>query len=294
MAAAEVWFVGVSTAGSLVHRAMPLWQPLLPSRCDVRGVDVEPGSADARYVELLDELRRDERAAGAVVTAHKVAVFGAGRALFADLDPIALACEEVNAVRCAGSDLYGYARDPVSVGRVVDRIWPEDAGDVICLGAGGTARALIYHLSATRGPVRFVCADRSEAALREVARLAGRAINARAGEAPWDELVAAAAPGSLVVNATGMGKDRPGSPLTDRATYPAGAVVWELNYRGELRFLDQARAQADSARLEVHDGWRLFCHGWAAALSAVLGIDDDPGLGERFAEAARSIRPAAD
>ena len=289
----EVWFVGVKTAGSLIHRAISLWCELLPAPCEVRGVDVEPGSPGARYVELLEELRTaPERVAGAVVSVHKVALFEAGHRLFAELDPIARACEEMNAVRRAGRDLHGYARDPISVGRVVDRIWPRRDGEVVCIGAGGTARALIYHLFAIRAdPVRVVCADRSEAALGEAARLAPRPIVVRAGDRPWDELIAAAPPGSLIVNATGLGKDRPGSPITERARFPEGAVVWELNYRGELHFLDRARSQAAETGLEVHDGWRLFCHGWAAALGSVLGLDDDPELGERFAAAAAAIRP---
>jgi shikimate 5-dehydrogenase len=70
-------------------------------------------------------------------------------------------------------------------------------------------------------------------------------------------------------------------------------VIWELNYRGELGFLGQARRQAGSAHLAVHDGWQLFCHGWAAALSVVLDGRDDAGLGERFAQAAAAFRPPA-
>jgi shikimate 5-dehydrogenase len=288
---AEVWFVGVSTGGSLIHRAMPLWQASLPSECSIRGVDVDLDAPDDEYVELLDALRRDDAAAGAVVTAHKVRLFRAARAQFAFLDPIALACEEVNAIRRTGPGLRGYARDPISVGRVVDRIWPEGEGDVICLGAGGTAVALAHHLRDARGPLRFVCADRDEAALAQLARLAGRPIIGHLGEGPWDDLIAAAPPRSLVVNATGLGKDRPGSPTSDRVAFPRRAVVWELNYRGDLRFLRQAWRQARTADLAVHDGWGLFCHGWAAALGAVLDIADDANLGERFAEAAKQIRP---
>jgi shikimate 5-dehydrogenase len=80
-------------------------------------------------------------------------------------------------------------------------------------------------------------------------------------------------PASLVINATGMGKDRPGSPLTDRALFPEGAVVWDLNYRGDLRFLEQARSQQAQKRLSVHDGWLYFLHGWAQALAPILGVD---------------------
>ena len=59
-----------------------------------------------------------------------------------------------------------------------------------------------------------------------------------------DEILAGAPSGSVVVNATGMGKDTPGSPLTDTALFPLNGVAWELNYRGELDFMRQAQAQA--------------------------------------------------
>ena len=53
-------------------------------------------------------------------------------------------------------------------------------------------------------------------------------------------------PASLVINATGMGKDLPGSPITDRGLFPMRGIAWELNYRGELQFLHQALAQRET------------------------------------------------
>jgi shikimate 5-dehydrogenase len=240
---------------------------------------------------LLDDLIDDESVAGAVITTHKVRLFQACRSCFAALDPLALACEEVNAVRRTAHGLYGWARDPVSVGRVVDRIWPDSEGQVLCLGAGGTALALAHHLLARRAGVQLVCAEPSHAAAARFTRQAQRGVSMHVGDGPWDELVNAAAPGSLIVNATGMGKDRPGAPITSSARFPPRAVVWELNYRGKLQFLECALLQAESSGLEVHDGWQLFCHGWAAALSAVLDLPDDERLGDRFVEAAKSLRP---
>ena len=58
-----------------------------------------------------------------------------------------------------------------------------------------------------------------------------------------DTLMGQLPPASLVINATGMGKDLPGSPITDGGLFPIGGVAWELNYRGELQFLRQALAQ---------------------------------------------------
>ena len=46
---------------------------------------------------------------------------------------------------------------------------------------------------------------------------------------------------SLVINATGMGKDRRDLPFTDEGLSPLHSVAWDLNYRGELDFLRQAR-----------------------------------------------------
>jgi shikimate 5-dehydrogenase len=291
-----VWFVGVSTGGSLVHRAMARWGPLLGGDVAVEGRDLPLAAPDGAYRELLDGLRRDTHAVGAVVTSHKVALFRAAGDMFAHLDGVARACGEVNAGRRTPEGLLGFARDPVSVGRVVDRIWPADGApgpagaargdEVVCLGAGGTAVALGRHLLARPQPPGLVFADRRPEAVAHLRAALGVDVTTRVGPGPWDELVAGARPGALVVNATGMGKDTPGAPLTPEAAFPRGAVVWELNYRGELPLLAQARAHD----VVVHDGWSLFCHGWAAALAAVLELDAD-GLGDRFEQAARSLRP---
>jgi len=291
---ATVMFVGVSTAQSLIHRAFPLWAGHLGLNAEIAVVDLPAGTGRADYRRLLEDIRGDVGCLGAVVTTHKVALFEAAADRFGTLDDLARSCREINAIRHCGEDLKGFARDPVSVGRVLDTIWPAAHGEVLCLGCGGTAIALGRHLLARGhgGPLRFV--DRDPAA---VARLAGTLgdgrIDARCGEAPWDEAIAGLGPGALIVNATGMGKDRPGSPVTPAVAFPAGAVVWELNYRGDLRMRDVGRAQAEHRGLAVHDGWALFCHGWAAGLSAVLGLPDDPQLGDRFADVARHLRPAA-
>jgi shikimate 5-dehydrogenase len=96
--------------------------------------------------------------------------------------------------------------------------------------------------------------------------------------------------GSLIVNATGMGKDRPGSPIPLPGPWPRGAVVWDLNYRGDLPLLADARAAARDRDLQVHDGWRLFVHGWAEALDAILGQALVRARFDAFERAARAVR----
>jgi shikimate 5-dehydrogenase len=98
-------------------------------------------------------------------------------------------------------------------------------------------------------------------------------------------------PRSLVINATGMGKDRPGSPVGPSAVFPARSAVWELNYRGELGFLRQARAQAAERGLLVEDGWRYFIHGWTAVMEEVFQRRITDAEIERLSELAEFARP---
>src|SRR5699024_8789033 len=93
-------------------------------------------------------------------------------------------------------------------------------------------------------------------------------------------------PGSLVINATGLGKDRPGSPLPD-VPLPTGAIVWELNYRGSLEFLAQARAQQAERDLTVVDGWRYFIHGWTQVIADVFDLEMTPQIVAELSAAAR-------
>jgi shikimate 5-dehydrogenase len=94
-----------------------------------------------------------------------------------------------------------------------------------------------------------------------------------------------------VINATGMGKDTPGSPITDAAEFPEGGLVWELNYRGDLQFLQQALQQRERRRLQVHDGWRYFIHGWATVIEEVFHLSLREDQVARLATLSESERP---
>jgi len=105
-------------------------------------------------------------------------------------------------------------------------------------------------------------------------------------------------PASLVINATGMGKDLPGSPITDGGQFPVRGVAWELNYRGELRFLHQALAQREARHVRVEDGWLYFLHGWTQVIAEVLKVRIDQAMLQRLAMVAGALdsfaRPAAE
>ena len=74
-------------------------------------------------------------------------------------------------------------------------------------------------------------------------------------------------------------KDLPGSPITDQGLFPMNGIVWELNYRGELGFMYQARAQSETRMVRVEDGWVYFLHGWTQGIAQVYHQEI---RGERF------------
>jgi shikimate dehydrogenase len=144
---------------------------------------------------------------------------------------------------------------------------------------------------AARGPLTIVGRDRASLdnvrAVQDRCGIPGAGVALRLAPGAAARCVASAPPGTVVCNATGLGKTAPGSPLPDLAAFPPDAVAWDFNYRGPLTFLDQAR----QAGVATEDGWDYFVAGWSAALAAVTGQDLTPELLSRAAESARPARP---
>ena len=87
----------------------------------------------------------------------------------------------------------------------------------------------------------------------------------------------------------------PEAQLTDAAIFPERAVVWDLNYRGNLVFLDQARRQEASRKLQVEDGWTYFIYGWTRVIAEVFHVDiptSGPDFDEICRIAAEAGKPA--
>ena len=97
-------------------------------------------------------------------------------------------------------------------------------------------------------------------------------------------------PYSIIINATGMGKDTPGSPVTWDGKFPMNSIAWEFNYRGELDFMHQSLAQVESRNVKVEDGWIYFVHGWTQVIAQVLHFDLTPRLFQQLNETASRVR----
>jgi shikimate 5-dehydrogenase len=296
------WFIGVTTAKSSIMRVFPEWARHLGlGDVEMRGMDFVPHDEPRRYREAVDFLKADPLSRGTLVTTHKLDLFAACHDLFDEIDPHARLMAETSCLSKRGGRLICHAKDPISSGLALDGFLPPGhfaraGAEVFSMGAGGSTIAITWHLAqAARGadrPSRMVVSNRSQARLdhlREIHERIGTALPIDYVLAPSpednDRVLAGLRPGSLVVNATGLGKDAPGSPLTDAAVFPEGGIAWELNYRGDLVFLDQARRQAQARGLQVEDGWTYFIHGWTQVIAEVFDVAI-PTAGPAFEEIA--------
>ena len=294
-------FVGVSTGSSSIMKVFPLWSDILGLDAELVGLDIPLGAPPSVYRDAVATIQGDPACAGALVTTHKIAIFDAARDMFDELDDFAAGVGEISSIAVRGKRLRGAAKDPLTAGISLEEVLADDhfaqGAQVLCLGAGGAGTAIGWYLGQRRdAPVRMTFVDVEAERLRhltEVLRAHSPQVELRAlpaGEIDVTAELAALPPRSLVVNATGLGKDRPGSPLPASARFPERSVVWELNYRGPLEFLAQARSQEAERELTVVDGWRYFIHGWSQVVADVFDLRMEPALVARLAEAAESVR----
>ena len=301
-----IYFVGVTTGKSSIMRVFPKWSEILGLGAEIAGYDCALHAPAEDYRAIVQHIKTDPLSMGALVTTHKIDLLTASRDMFDYLDPYAELCGEISSISKRGGQLRGHAKDPISSGLAWEAFidpgyFGRTGAHVLCLGAGGSAVAHSVYLANRPNPadrpMRFIAVNRSEPrliSLREIHAQLKTDIQfdyvLNDDPAQNDALMASLPPGSVVINATGMGKDRPGSPITDQGLFPLNGWAWELNYRGELDFMHQAERQHDSRGVRVEDGWIYFVHGWTQVVAEVFDKTLTPDLMVRLDEAAKSIR----
>jgi shikimate dehydrogenase len=271
---------------------------------DVRlvGRDLRIHAASERYREVVTRIKTGEHEVGALITTHKIDLFEACRDLFDRVDEYAELCGEASCLAKRDGRLWAFATDPISSGRALAEFYdPGNESQVLCLGAGGSATAITVHMMERAAVSGIRVVDRDPHRLKAL-----EAIHSKVGSKTLvgyvensdphtnDRLIAELPPGSLVINATGMGKDVPGSPISEAALFPEGGYVWELNYRGELDFLRLAERQRAGRNLRLEDGWRYFIHGWAVVMERVFDVEIDRQGIAGISAVSESLRPKRD
>lgn len=290
------YFIGVTTTKSSIMQIFPRWtKELGRPEVVIKGVDLKLHDSVEAYCQAVAQIKYDPHSLGALVTAHKISLYDAAHDLFDYLDSYAQICGEVSCISKRDGALEGHAKDPITAGLSLDVILGNDyfartGGAVLCFGPGGSATAIALHLctkpSAGDRPHRFVTVGRSQGRLDRLKQMLESVktdivFEYILNEDPMrnDAVMAAMPPGSIIINATGMGKDLPGSPITDQGLFPMNGIAWELNYRGELGFMYQALTQSETRKVRVEDGWLYFLHGWTQVIAQVYHQEI---RGERF------------
>ena len=294
-------FVGVSTSNSSINKVFPLWAQILGLDAQLIGLDIPIGASAQEYRKAIVEMRDDPRCVGALVTTHKIALYEAAKDMFKSFDQFATACGEVSSVKTKSGEVFGSAKDPITAGLALSEFLETNhfstGAQVVCFGDGGAATAIAWYLTGLAIPpakINFfgLSNDRLNHLKKVVSGRNGTSsvvINQSNPEAIANTL-SNLPDGSVIINATGMGKDLPGSPMPEGVHFPRNCIVWELNYRGSLDFLKQAESEAASANLKVVDGWRYFIYGWSSVISEVFDIKLTPEMMTRLSAAAEIAR----
>jgi shikimate 5-dehydrogenase len=294
-----MYFIGVTTGKSSIMNVFPLWARHLGISEHIAGIDCKWHDDPAVYRNVVDFIKSDPKSLGALVTTHKIDLLTAARDRFEILGPYAELMGEVSSISKQGDKLAGHAKDPITSGLSLEAFlpqnhWRDTGAEAFCIGAGGSSIAVTCYMmekyAPENRPSKIIVSNRSKPRLEEIETIHKKVnpgIPVEYHHCPEprqnDAICGGLKPGSLVMNATGLGKDAPGSPLTDEVSFPENGFAWDFNYRGDLLFLDQARAQEKAKNLHVEDGWIYFLHGWTRVIAEVFHIDI-PTSGPEFDE----------
>lgn len=296
-----LYFIGVTTGQSSIMGVFPEWAAFLRlGDCAIQGIDLKQHAEPDSYRRVFEHIKNNVLSLGAVVTTHKIDLLKACADSFDELDSYAQLMSEVSCISKRDHQIIGHALDPITSGLTLEAFlprnhWSETGAEAFVLGAGGSSIAATFYMMrkdhGANRPSKITVSNRSAPRLKEMEKIHHKIdedINVEYVHAPKpednDRIIGQLRPHSMIVNATGLGKDAPGSPLTDAAVFPEYSIVWDFNYRGDLVFLDQARTEQKQKNIQIEDGWVYFIHGWLQALSRVFHIGSGVRLSLNIAD----------
>ena len=200
--------------------------------------------------------------------------------------------------------MIGHAKNSITSGKAMESILGKDhwqvhpQAEALVLGCGGADTAIIDQLlSGEEGnaPQKITGLEHNRVRLEKVRNDFSNSknlileVSEPSGETAT-EIMSRLPPYSLIVNATGMGKDLPGSPAPQAIDFPEQGIVWELNYRGSLEFYRHAKEQDVRRKLKIHDGWDYFLLGWSSVMEEVFHFELTASLMDQLKETANPLR----
>ena len=301
------YFIGVTTSKSSIMKLFPLWMNKLGKPgISIAGIDLKIHDNPENYRQAVAQIKYDVNSIGALITTHKMDLYSAAEDMFDYFDDYALLLKEVSSISKNGGKLEGHAKDPISSGLSFEHIagkgyFIKTKAHLLIFGAGGSSIATILYIITKRDPSdkpeKIIIVNRSQPRLNHLKKIIQKIKNnieieyiCNQDPKVNDKIINSLPPYSMVINATGMGKDTPGSPITDKGLFPENGIAWEFNYRGELDFMHQAEKQKNLRGVKVEDGWIYFIHGWTQVISQVLHLEMTEELFNRLTNAANTLR----
>ncbi len=292
------YYIGTTTHKSSIVKVFPKWANYLGiSNSEFIGINCKIHDDPEVYRNTVKFMKNDELSLGALITSHKIDLYEAAADLFDIIDPYAQLLGELSCISKQNGKLVAHAKDPITSGLAFESFipkdhWKETEAEIFIIGAGGASLALttylMQNLEQENRPSKIFISNRSIQRLKSMKIIhdqinPGIIIEYLHHPKPTenDFIANKLKPRSLIINGTGLGKDNPGSPLTDAVEFPENGYAWDYNYRGSLEFLQQAKSQAKEKELHVEDGWVYFLHGWTRVIAEVFHIEI-PTAGSKF------------
>ena len=294
------YYIGVTTTQSSIMKVFPKWADYLGiGGTPIVGVNCKIHDDPEIYRKVVGFIKHDENSLGALVTSHKLDLYEAAKNYFDKVGSYTHLLGELSCISKRDGKLCAHAKDPITSGLSYEAFipknhWKNTGGEICIMGAGGASLALTTYFKETlekeNYPSKIFVNNRSTPRLDSMKKIHEQIdfkIPIEYVHCPKpednDKIVNDLKPHSLVINGTGAGKDFPGSPLTDAAQFPVNGFAWDYNFRGDLIFLKQARAQEIEKNLHVENGWVYFLHGWQRVIAEVFHLDI-PTSGPEFEE----------
>jgi shikimate dehydrogenase len=209
---------------------------------------------------------RSIRIAGFNVTIpHKVTI----TKYIDELDKTAKRAGAVNTVNNIEGFFKGYNTDIHGFIEPLRRRKVDFAGmNVLLLGAGGAARAIIAALSEEKRVARVVIANRDLKKATELAK-AGENLGLTCEPAAFDKVLNKSPEADMIVNATSIGLANEPSPI-DSDHIKKGSIVYDIVYRPVVTdLIDQAKL----AQASVVYGYEMLLEQGAKAFEIWTGLE---------------------
>jgi shikimate dehydrogenase len=214
--------------------------------------------------ESIESLRTIKISGFNVTVPHKVAVMK----YLDELDSTAKRASAVNTVNNIEGIFKGYNTDIAGFIEPLRRRGIDLGGmQVLLLGAGGAARAVVAALSEEPRPEKLVIANRDLARAKELCGMASD-LGLKCETVPLDHMARFSAGSDLIVNATSIGMNGEPSPI-DQEHIKKGSVVYDIVYRPITTDLLE---NAKHAQAIVVYGYEMLVEQGAKAFEIWTGI----------------------